>query len=82
MVQLIPKIDAQLIDQPASNVTELVIIHLNAGPPIAILILPKIKGNLTGFLVEAEHLMVKDTLQDRSMKQLRSLKPSLMTNLT
>ena len=62
VVRLIPKIDAQLITQPASNVTELVIIHLNAGPPLAVPILPKIQGNLTGFMVEAEHLVVEDLL--------------------
>ena len=83
VVRLIPKIDARLIDQLASNVTELVTIHLNAGPPIAVPILPKIQGNLTGFMVEAEHFVVEDSLQeDRSMKQLRSLTPSPTTNLT
>ena len=45
VVRLIPRIDAQITDQPASNATELVIIHLNAGPPIAVPILPKIQGN-------------------------------------
>ena len=40
----------------------------------AVPVLPKTQGNLTGFMVEAEHLMVEDSLQeDRSMKQLRSL---------
>ena len=46
-------------------------------------ILLKIQGNLTGFAVEVGHPMVEDLLQDgKSIKQLRSLKPSLMTNLT
>ena len=50
---------------------------------ITVTVLPKTQGNLTGYVVEAEHLVVEDSLQeDRSMKQLRSLKPSLMTNLT
>ena len=49
VVQLIPKIDARLIDQPASNVTELIIIHLNAGPPIAVPILPKNTRQLNRF---------------------------------
>ena len=41
------------MESPASNVTELVIIRLNADP--AVPILPKIQGNLPGFMVEAEH---------------------------
>ena len=46
-------------------------------------ILLKIQGNLTGFMVEADHPVGEDLLQEgKSMKQLRSLKPSLMTNLT
>ena len=54
---------------------------LNADP--AVPILPKIPGNLPGFVVEAEHPVVEDLLQeDKSLKQLRSLKPSLMRNLT
>ena len=37
----------------------------------------------TRFVVEVEHPMVEDLLlEDKSMKQLRSLKPSLMRNLT
>ena len=55
---------------------------LNADPATAVPILPKIQGNLPGFMVEAEHPMVEDLLQeDKSMKQLRSLKPSLTRNL-
>ena len=55
--------------------------QMNADP--AVPILPKIQGNLSGFLVEAEHLMVEDLLQeDKFMKQLRSLEPCLMRNLT
>ena len=68
---------------PASrvNVTELAITQMNADP--AVQILPKIQGNLTGFMVEVEHPVVEDLLQgDKLMKQLRSLKPSLMTYLT
>ena len=43
----------------------------------------KIQDNLTDFVVEVGHLMVEDLLQEgRSTKQLRSLKPSLMRNLT
>ena len=39
--------------------------------------LPKIQGNLTGFMVEPEHPRVEDSLlEDKSMK------PSLTTNLT
>ena len=50
---------------------------------ITVPVLPKIQGNSTGFMVEAEQPKVEDSLQgDRSMKQLRSLKPSLMINLT
>ena len=45
-------------------------------------ILPKIQGNLPGFVVEAEHPVVEDLLlEGKSMKQLRSMKPSLMRNL-
>ena len=81
VVQLIPRTNAQLIESPASNVTELVIMLLNVELTVPILL--KIQGNLTGFMIEAEHLMVEDSLQEgRSMKQLRSLKPSQMTNLT
>ena len=83
MAQLIPETDAWLIKQPASNVTELVIICLNAGPPIAVPILSKTQGSLIGFVAEADHPGVEDSLQEcRSKKQLRSLKPSLMTSLT
>ena len=50
---------------------------------ITVPVLPKIQDSLIGFVVEANHPGVKDSLQeDRSMKQMRSLKPSLMTNLT
>ena len=81
VVQLIPKTDAQLIDQFASDVTELVFVCLCADP--AVPVLPRIQGNSTDFVVEAEHPEVEDSLhEDRSMKQLRSLKPNLMTNLT
>ena len=49
---------------------------------IAVPILPKIQGNLPGVVVEAEHPVEEDLLQeDKSMKQQRSLKPSLMRNL-
>ena len=54
MVQLIPKTDAQLIESLASNATELVIMPLNA-ELTAVPTLPKIQGNLPGFVVEAEH---------------------------
>ena len=53
---------------------------LNADP--AVPILPKIQGNLSDFVVEAEHPMVEDLLlEGKSMEQLRSLKPSLVRNL-
>ena len=82
VVQLIPRTNAQLIKSPASSVTELVITLLNA-ELITVPTLPKIQGNLTGFVVEVDHPMVEDSLQEgRSMKQLRSFKPSLTTNLT
>ena len=56
---------------------------LNADPAIAIPILLKIQGNLPGFVVEAEHPVVEGSLlEGKSMKKLRSLKPSLMRNLT
>ena len=49
----------------------------------AVPILPKIQGNLPSFMVEAEHPGVEDSLlEDKSMKQQRFLKPSLMRNLT
>ena len=55
---------------------------LSADPAIAVPILPKIQGNLPGFVVEAEHPVAEDLLlEGKSMKQLRSLKPSLMRNL-
>ena len=55
--------------------------HLCADP--AVPILPKIQGNLLGFVVEAEHPMVEDSLlEDKSMEQQRSLKQSLTRNLT
>ena len=53
---------------------------LNADPVVPIL--PKIQGNLPGFVVEVEHPVVEVSLQEnKSMKQLRSLKPNLMRNL-
>ena len=77
----IPRTNAWLIESPALNVTELVIIRLSAGQAVPILL--KIQGNLPGFMVEVEHPMVEVSLpEDKSMKQLRSLKPSLMRNLT
>ena len=81
MVQHISRTNAWLFESPASNLTEFVIMQMNAEP--AVPILPKIQGNLPGFVVEAEHPMVEDLLQgDKLMKQLRFLKPSLMRNLT
>ena len=83
MVQLIPRTNAWLIYQLASNVTVLVTIHLSAYLATAVPIPLKIQGNLPGFVVETEHPVVEDSPQeDKLMKQLRSLKPSLMTNLT
>ena len=83
VVQLISRTNAQLIEQLASNVTKLVIIHLNADLAVAVPILLKIQGNLPGLVVEAEYLMVENLPQeDKLMKQWRSLKPSLMRNLT
>ena len=56
---------------------------LSADLAVAVPILPKIQGNSPGFVVEAEHPVVEDLLQeDKLMKQQRSLKPSLMRNLT
>ena len=76
VVRFIPRTNAHLIQSPASNVTELVIMPLTSVP-----VLTKIQGNLPGFMVE--HPVVEDSLQeDKSMKQLRSLKPSLTGNLT
>ena len=55
---------------------------LNADLAVAVPILPKIQGSLPGFVVEAEHPMVEDSLQEgKLMKQLRSQKPSLTRNL-
>ena len=55
--------------------------QMNADPAVPMLL--KIQANLPGFMVEVEHSMVEDSLQEgKSMKQLRSLKPSLMRNLT
>ena len=52
-------------------------------PDLAVPVLPKIQGNLPGFVVEAEHPMVEDLLlEGKSMKQLKFLKPSLTRNLT
>ena len=65
---------------PVSNVTRLVIKLLNVELTVSILL--KIQGNLTGFVIGVDHPGVGDSLQEgRSMRQLRSLKPSLMTNL-
>ena len=50
---------------------------------LAVPVLPKIQGNLTGFMVEAEHPRVEDLLpEDKSMKQQRFLMPSLIRNPT
>ena len=82
VVQLISRTNARLIESPASNATELVIMPLNA-ELTAVPTLPKIQGNLLGFVVEADHPGVEDLLQeDKLTKQLRSLKPSLMRNPT
>ena len=82
VVQLIPRTNAWLINQLASNVTELAIIHLSADLATAVPIITKIQGNLPGFMVEAEHPVVADSPQeDKLMKQLRSHKQSLMRNL-
>ena len=44
---------------------------------VVVPVLPKIQGNLAGFVVEVEHSMVEDSLlEDKSMKQQRFLKPS------
>ena len=80
VVQNISRTSARLLKSPASNVTELVITRMNADPAVPILL--KIQGNLPGFVVEAEHPMVENLLlEGKSMKQLRSLKPSLTRNL-
>ena len=53
---------------------------LSADP--AVPILHKKQGNLPGFVVEAEHPMVEDLIQeDKLMRQQWFLKPSLMRNL-
>ena len=50
---------------------------------ITVPVLSKIQGNSTGLVVESDQPEVEDSLQeDRSMKQLISLKPGLTTNLT
>ena len=64
VVRLIPKIDAWLIDQLASIVTDWVIFHLYADLLIAVLVLLKTQGSSTGFVVEAEHPEVEDLLQE------------------
>ena len=51
VVQLISRTNAWLIESPASNVTELVIMPLNADLAVAVLVLSKIQGNLPGFVV-------------------------------
>ena len=74
-----PRTNALLIKLLASNVIGLVISHQCAE---AVPVLPRIQGNLTGFVVEAEPPKVEDLLlKDKSMKQLKCLKPKLMTNL-
>ena len=62
VVRLIPKTDAQLIDQLASIVTEWVIIRLCADPAAPVLL--KTQDSSTGFVVEAEHPKVEDLLQE------------------
>ena len=80
-VQHIPRTNALLIESPVSNVIGLVIMPRCADP--AIPVLPKIQGNLPGFVVEADHPVVEDSLlEDKSTKQQRSLKPNLMRNLS
>ena len=80
VVQLISRINALLPESLVSNVTKLVIMPLCTGP--AVPVLHKIQGNSTGFMVEAEHPGVEDSLQENKlMKQLRSLSPRLMRNL-
>ena len=76
-----PGINALLTGSPASNVTELVILHQCATVPV----LPRIQGNLTGFVIEVGHPRVKDLLQDdKSMKQQRcqTLQLKLTRNMT
>ena len=56
--------------------------QMNVDLAVSVPILPKIQDNLPGFVVEAEHPVVEDLLlEGKSMKQLRSLKPSLTRNL-
>ena len=75
-----PRTNALLIESPTSNVIGLVITHLCAE---AVPILPRIQGNLTGFVLEAKHPGVENLLPEgKSMKQQKCLKPSLMRNLT
>ena len=69
MVQLIPQIDVQLIDQPASIVTELVIIHLCADLLVTVPVLPRTHSNLTGFMVEVDHPGVEDLLPRRQVHE-------------
>ena len=64
VVRLIPKIEAWLINQLASIVTDWVIFHLCADL-IAATLLPKTPGSSTGFVVEAEHLEVEVLQEDR-----------------
>ena len=71
------------IATPALNVTGLVILHLNVEVPAPDL--PRIQGNLTGFVVEAENPEVEVSLHyDKSTKQQRylNLQPKLMTSMT
>ena len=74
-----PRTNALLIMLLASNVIGLLISHQCAE---AVPVLPRIKGNLTDFVVEEEHPRVEDLLlEDKSMRPLKCLKPKLMTNL-
>ena len=66
VVQLIPKTDAQLINQFASIVTEWVIICLCADLLITVLVLLKTQGNSICFVVETEHPEVEDLHQEDS----------------
>ena len=54
-----PRTNALLIESLASNVIGLVIWHQCAE---SVPVLPRIQGNLTGFMVEAEHPRVEDLL--------------------
>ena len=69
MVQLIPNIDARLIDQFASIVTEWVIICLCADLLIAVPVLLKTQGNSTDFMVEVDHPEVEDLLPRRQVNE-------------